>query len=652
LSSTLHEVAARLTAATTAASAARALRDALAPDGELDDRGRDLAKRRQDLGGVRAELEADVRASIAELEKIAADRAAHAALSEEHATLAGKVRTAQEAHLEARAAYLSAREARLDAMAAELAAGLEPGEACPVCGAVDHPHPAGGGSGHDLRAAESAAELVATERQASLAAAQGALDTCAGRLASYDLAQLEALATATTERAASRREALTQLAAEDAAFVAEGEALDAEVAAKRAAVAAVQAAEETVGRVEREHAATREALATATAQVGDGPVPSPADLDTIEAQLRRIDAEVAGAVDARDRIRALEAEVDRQRARSVQARASVAEHQQAARGLRSQAAGLQAELISFRGQHETVAAAATAALHHARALEAAVQVLADYRTGVRERDFVANQLREIAERDAAAAILTDEDPSDVHERVTFRARRRAESAELATDAAAELREATRCQVAVAEADASLKRALAALGPAAEAAERVIRLDATVRGTGDNLRKISLATYVLAARLEEVAAAATGHLLRMSSGRYELLHHDDRYGGGPAGLGLRVRDGWTGEERDTATLSGGEAFYASLALALGLAEVVTNEAGGRPLDTLLVDEGFGSLDADTLEEVLGELDQLRAAGRSIGLVSHVPALAERIPAQLRVTPGRAGSMAKVVVGATV
>ncbi len=82
-----------------------------------------------------------------------------------------------------------------------------------------------------------------------------------------------------------------------------------------------------------------------------------------------------------------------------------------------------------------------------------------------------------------------------------------------------------------------------------------------------------------------------------------------------------------------TLSGGEAFYASLALALGLADVVQREAGGRPLETLLVDEGFGALDPDTLEEVLGELDELRAAGRAIGLVSHVPALAERIPAQL-------------------
>ncbi|MEH3054143.1 MAG: hypothetical protein PGN13_09090 [Patulibacter minatonensis] len=105
-----------------------------------------------------------------------------------------------------------------------------------------------------------------------------------------------------------------------------------------------------------------------------------------------------------------------------------------------------------------------------------------------------------------------------------------------------------------------------------------RLDATIRGLGDNRRRISLTNYVLAARLEEVATAATAHLQRMSSGRFSLLHHDERFGNGPAGLGLRVLDAHSGEERETATLSGGEAFYASLALALGLAD--RGPAGGR------------------------------------------------------------------------
>jgi DNA repair protein SbcC/Rad50 len=104
----------------------------------------------------------------------------------------------------------------------------------------------------------------------------------------------------------------------------------------------------------------------------------------------------------------------------------------------------------------------------------------------------------------------------------------------------------------------------------------------------------------------------------------------------------VLDAWTGVERDPATLSGGETFSASLALALGLADVVTAEAGGTLLETLFVDEGFGSLDDDTLDEVMGVLDGLRDGGRTVGIVSHVADLRQRVPVQLRIEKGRAGS----------
>ncbi len=110
----------------------------------------------------------------------------------------------------------------------------------------------------------------------------------------------------------------------------------------------------------------------------------------------------------------------------------------------------------------------------------------------------------------------------------------------------------------------------------------------------------------------------------------------------AGLGLHVVDAWTGSERDTATLSGGETFFASLALALGLADVVTEEAGGVRLDTLFIDEGFGSLDDQTLDEVLDVLDSLRERDRSVGIVSHVADLRRRIPVRLEVVKERQGS----------
>ena len=133
------------------------------------------------------------------------------------------------------------------------------------------------------------------------------------------------------------------------------------------------------------------------------------------------------------------------------------------------------------------------------------------------------------------------------------------------------------------------------------------------------------------------------LERMSNGRYQLVHTDElRRGTGRSGLELRVVDGWTGQERPPATLSGGETFLASLALALGLADVVAAEAGGSRLETLFVDEGFGSLDERTLDEVLDVLDGLREGGRTVGIVSHVAELRQRIPARLRVIKGRDGS----------
>ncbi|MGH3314242.1 MAG: SbcC/MukB-like Walker B domain-containing protein, partial [Streptomyces sp.] len=183
-----------------------------------------------------------------------------------------------------------------------------------------------------------------------------------------------------------------------------------------------------------------------------------------------------------------------------------------------------------------------------------------------------------------------------------------------------------------------------LAPLRESYERVARLAGLASGTSaDNERRMRLESYVLAARLEQVAAAASVRLARMSAGRYTLIHSDERAGGrGRSGLGLHVIDAWTGVERDTATLSGGETFAASLALALGLADVVTEESGGTRLETLFIDEGFGSLDEQTLDEVLDVLDSLRERDRCVGIVSHVADLRRRIPAQLEITKSREGS----------
>jgi len=138
---------------------------------------------------------------------------------------------------------------------------------------------------------------------------------------------------------------------------------------------------------------------------------------------------------------------------------------------------------------------------------------------------------------------------------------------------------------------------------------------------------------------------------MTDHRYRLEHSDDRGAGeSRGGLSLRVRDDWSGETRDPVTLSGGETFVVSLALALGLADVIAHEAGGSELDTLFVDEGFGTLDADTLDDVMDTLDSLRDGGRVVGVVSHVAELRDRIPTQLHVRKHRSGStVAQVAVG---
>jgi exonuclease SbcC len=177
---------------------------------------------------------------------------------------------------------------------------------------------------------------------------------------------------------------------------------------------------------------------------------------------------------------------------------------------------------------------------------------------------------------------------------------------------------------------------------------VIRMADLVSGsTPDNVRSMSLPTFVLRERFADVVASANDRLATMSDGRYTLEHVEDREGNKRSGLGLRVRDTHTDQPRDPGTLSGGETFYCSLAMALGLADVVTAEAGGVDLGTLFVDEGFGSLDPDTLDNVLSVLSGLGTSGRVVGIVSHVPELKERIAERITVVPNRDGSSRLVV-----
>ncbi len=182
-----------------------------------------------------------------------------------------------------------------------------------------------------------------------------------------------------------------------------------------------------------------------------------------------------------------------------------------------------------------------------------------------------------------------------------------------------------------------------LEPARAAYDQVAGIADLTAGGGANRLRMRLSAFVLAARLEQVAAAASIRLAAMTGGRYTLAHSDEVSDARrKSGLGLKICDSWTGRPREASTLSGGETFMASLALALGLADIVREESGGAQIECLLVDEGFGSLDEKTLDEVMDVLDGLRDGGRLVGLVSHVAEMRQRIPTQLVVRKGSSGS----------
>ncbi|HEX2134199.1 MAG TPA: SbcC/MukB-like Walker B domain-containing protein, partial [Actinophytocola sp.] len=308
-------------------------------------------------------------------------------------------------------------------------------------------------------------------------------------------------------------------------------------------------------------------------------------------------------------------------------------------------AGLDAAEAREREQRAALAAAvAEAGFGDARAAVAAARP--DATAARLERELDEARAREAGARRELAS-LSDVDP-EREVPLGAAAEAFARAREAFEQAVVTERVARRARTDVAELAGRLRAVWAELAPAEAEHAELSALTDVVNGRGQNARKMSLRAYVLAARLEEVAVAATARLRRMSDDRFSFVHSD---AAGPrgtrGGLGLDVLDDYSGRVRPAKTLSGGETFLASLALALGLADVVAAETGGALLDTLFVDEGFGMLDADTLDEVMNTLDELRAGGRVVGLVSHVEELRQRIPTRLRVRKSRTGSSVELI-----
>ncbi|MDT8911509.1 SMC family ATPase [Amycolatopsis sp. PS_44_ISF1] len=521
-----------------------------------------------------------------------------------------KLREVVDSHQAARQHRLDLRERRLEGMAAELAAGLAEGIECPVCGSAEHPAPASHGARlvdpEEERAAEEAEQQAETLRQRVVSALEEAK------------ARLEAL-----------RERLGERSAESVAV---------ELAAARA----------TVGELS-EQAAGRDRLAKQVVTLEQ-------ESEKLAEQQRL--AETAATESAAE-VRSLQDRLDERERRLVDGRGEFADVTTRRRHLLTLAGALDAV-----AEARSAVAGSTSRLAEQQDLvEISLHAkgflsLEEMRVAARSEEQVTKLEHGLAEAEATAAgareLLAQPElfgisPEDVVEvgpvsEAAKSARTTAEAAFSALQAVtAQHRELTRLA-------GRMRKTLAGLAPVEQEYAELRALSEVVNGRGQNARKMSLRSYVLAARLEEVALAATVRLRTMSQGRYSFVHSDAAGARGTrGGLGLDVLDDYSGAVRPAKTLSGGESFLASLSLALGLADVVAAETGGALLDTLFVDEGFGTLDAETLDVVMNILDELRAGGRVVGLVSHVEELRQRIPTRLRVRKARTGSKVEVRAG---
>ena len=548
---------------------------------------------------------ADLRAA-AELATQRAEAATELQARGPHLTAAETAFTeAERATLDRRREALDLRQRYLEGIAAVLAGTLRSAEPCPVCGSTDHPHPA-----------EPAGDAVVIE----------------------DVEAAEAAAMRAEQAEVRARKAYQRLAAESAELRgrAGGTADDPEGAAELADEAAVllQAATDLAGRVEgldeavaahRDDATAAEEAAKQATLDATAASERAKTAEDEAATLRAGIAEKIGDIDpvaAMEAITAVESAIEA---------LSTAEHERAAAEttLSTTTAVLVAQLDPSPFATPDEARAALRSLEDRDEMRQRIETHDDSSRDV-DHDLKADDLRD----------LPDERPDTTA------------SAEAVTDAEAAARAANDRRTRTADAhkdisgwDADHRRRSKTY--AAALAEAELWSTVADRCNGRTPPKVSLQRWVLSAYLEEICTFANRRLGSMTGGRYRLSVNRDRArGGGKAGLGLRVRDTHTGSGRGVSTLSGGETFQASLSLALGVADVVTAHAGGVRLDALFVDEGFGTLDSEALQLAMDELDRLREGGRTVGLISHVGELRERIRTGIEVTASDHGSQVRV------
>ena len=481
--------------------------------------------------------------------------------------------------------------------ASALARELEEDMPCPVCGSTAHPNPAPAADGEITREQVAELDQARDRAEAALRDAQARHQDLVRRIA-----QLNEVAGAPTPTLETERDRAAEL-------VAKLEALSPQITEIEAALAQERA---RLDGLTDSLASTREAAASLASTLQERE-------STLAAAEARVEAERADYTSLDARAAALD-----ERAHRAAALAGACADWDNARAALTQAQRSLADALEEQGLEVDTWRSLLLPLPQVEALEAGV--------AAHEKALFAAREALASERLTRAAAASAPDL----EALTETARKTEEDAAVAARASGILEQ--HCAQLDA-ARASLDQALEALSRAREQAGPIRRLADIAAASGpENLASTPLSAWVLIARLEEVLASANPRLAAISSGRYELVSvPDDGTASRKSGLGLAIIDHDTDALRSPRTLSGGETVYTSLALALGLADVVSAEAGGVELRTMFIDEGFGSLDSHTLSLVMAQLQALRCAGRTVGVISHVEEMATQIADQIQVRP---------------
>lgn len=554
------------------------------------------------------------------------------ACSERHREAARAEAVAEAVHAEALARRAQTEQSWISGQAARLAHSLVAGEACPVCGGRDHPVPAHAG-------AELVSDAVLEAARAALGKAETGLSDArsrtAGRLAELRQAEarVEALSGSLGNLADQDPDSMRQSLREASLALETSEKA-------RASLPALQSEAETLEQA-------REALEQSVQQTESALLQTHTQVAVLGERMQEAERAVP---EARRKPGVLEAEL-------VQARAVLTALQEAMKAAqeadRAAATQLAAREAASQAQHVRLVSETAAAQAAGQALQAALTA-SNFSS---LEDWQAALMAQESQREARAAVARFEQQlasaRDRLQRAVSQAQGlevpNTEALEQAAQLAAGMASEALSRLAQLRGRlAELQRAkhgldhLAANGAALQARYAVLGRMAEI-ANGQNPLNMSFQRYVLATLLDEVLEAASLRLLRMSRGRYELrrvtTQADRRMAGG---LDLEVFDHQTGSARPANTLSGGEGFLAALSLALGLADVVQSRSGGIQLETLFIDEGFGTLDPESLDFAINTLIDLQQGGRLVGIISHVAELRERIDVRLEVKPAEKGS----------